>query len=280
MACAPSQYDNFPMTINLHQAARDCLASCDLNEKLSLATALWDDWQAGRLVAGPIELADVRDAGRPERPELVPPNQVAQRKIGSPQGHAALIHAVAHIEFNAINLACDAAWRFQGLPDDYYADWLKVAAEEAYHFSMLQARLGQLGFSYGDFPAHNGLWELAQKTIDDPLRRMALVPRVMEARGLDVTPGMMERFRKIGDQQTVDILAIILRDEVGHVEAGTRWFHYLCEQRGLDPEVHYFELLNDYFKDGIRCPLHKEARREAGFSERELEQLEALCKKS
>jgi len=268
------------MSQNLHQAAQQCLLITDLERKLAAATALWQDWQAGRLRPGPIDLPEVSEAGRPARPELVPPGQVAQRKIGTAEGQAALIHAVAHIEFNAINLAVDAAWRFQGLPDAYYGDWLKVAAEEAYHFSLLQERLGQLGYAYGDFPAHNGLWELAQKTSDDPLRRMALVPRVMEARGLDVTPGMMERFARIGDQGMVEILGIILRDEVGHVEAGSRWFRYLCEQRGLDAESHYFELLNDYFKGGIRCPLHKQARREAGFSERELDQLEALCKKS
>jgi uncharacterized ferritin-like protein (DUF455 family) len=274
------QCENPRMSQNLHQAAHQCLVCRDLAGKLAQAGALWEDWQAGELQPGPVDLPEVRDAGRPERPELVPPAELPRRKLGTPAGHAALVHAVAHIEFNAINLACDAACRFQGLPAEYYADWLKVAAEEAYHFALLQGRLQQLGFSYGDFPAHNGLWELAQKTGDDPLRRMALVPRVMEARGLDVTPGMMERFAHIGDQQTVDILAIILRDEIGHVQAGSRWFHYLCEQRGLDPEAHYFELLNDCFKDGIRCPLHRQARLEAGFSEQELGRLEALCRKS
>lgn len=268
------------MQRNLHSAARDCLCASTLGEKLSHARALWADYQAGQLRIEPIELEPLAQAGHPARPELVDPTQLPRRKIGTPEGQATLIHAVAHIEFNAINLAVDAAWRFQGLPDDYYADWLKVASEEAYHFSLLQTRLEQLGYAYGDFPAHNGLWDLAMKTADDPLRRMALVPRVMEARGLDVTPGMSKRFEQIGDQATVDILAIILRDEVGHVEAGSRWFKYLCEQRGLEPEQHYFDLLNDYFKGGIRCPLHKEARRQAGFSERELDQLEELCRKS
>jgi len=261
-------------------AAHHCLVATDLADKLARASALWDDWQAGRLEPGAIDLPEVHDAGRPAQPELVSPAELPRRKIGTPEGHAALIHAVAHIEFNAINLACDAASRFQGLPVAYYADWLKVAAEEAYHFSLLQGRLQQLGHRYGDFAAHNGLWELAQKTRDDPLRRMALVPRVMEARGLDVTPGMMQRFANIGDSETVEILTIILRDEIGHVQAGSRWFRYLCEQRGLDPESHYFELLNAYFEDGIRCPLHKQARREAGFSERELGRLEELCRKS
>jgi len=268
------------MQQNLHEAAHACLTTGTVDEKLERATALYARWQAGELEVEPVELPPVAEAGRPEKPRLVAPTKLPRRKLGTAEGHAALVHAVAHIEFNAINLACDAAWRFQGLPNQYYADWLKVAAEEAYHFSLLQGRLRDLGFQYGDFSAHNGLWELAQKTTDDPLRRMALVPRVMEARGLDVTPGMMERFASIGDQAMVDILKIILRDEIGHVEAGSRWFHYLCQQRGLDAEQHYFELLEDYFRGGVRCPLHKEARREAGFSEHELKRLEALCKKS
>ncbi len=188
-----------------------------------------------------------------------------------------MIHAVAHIEFNAINLACDAVYRFRQLPDAFYADWARVAAEEAHHFSLLRDRLVELGYRYGDFPAHNGLWELARNTASDPLLRMALVPRVMEARGLDVTPGMMARFAAIGDQATPDILAVILRDEVGHVAAGSRWFGYLCEQRGLDRESTYFELLQEHFSGGVRCPLHRSARKQAGFSESELDRLERLC---
>ncbi len=267
------------MPDNLHQAAHACLVCADLEAKLELAAALWADWRAGRLRPEPCALPDVRAPGRPPRPVLVPPSQVPRRRIGTPEGHAALIHAVAHIEFNAINLACDAAWRFQGLPEGYYADWLRVAAEEAHHFSLLQARLRALGHAYGDFPAHDGLWELACKTADDPLRRMALVPRVMEARGLDVTPGMIRRFEQIGDHETVAALRVILRDEVGHVEAGSRWFRHLCEARGLDPEAHYFALLQAEFGGRMRCPLHREARLRAGFSEAELDRLEAMCRK-
>jgi uncharacterized ferritin-like protein (DUF455 family) len=266
------------MQTNLHQAAHACLSCSGLEAKLSLATSLWEDFQAGRLEVAACELPEVGIPGRPPRPELVAPSRVPRRRIGTPEGHAALVHAVAHIEFNAINLACDAAWRFQGLPAAYYGDWLKVAAEEAHHFSLLRDRLRALGHDYGDFPAHDGLWELARKTADDPLRRMALVPRVMEARGLDVTPGMIRRFEQIGDSRTVAALRVILRDEVGHVEAGSRWFQYLCAQRGLDPEQHYFELLQAEFGGRMRCPLHREARLRAGFSERELARLEAMCK--
>lgn len=265
---------------NLFAAARDCLVCPDVAEKCHLAEALYTDWQAGRLLRDPVDLPDVVEAGRPLRPELVAPKDLPRRRLGSAAGKAAMVHAVAHIEFNAINLACDAAFRFRDMPDAYYGDWLMVAKEEAYHFSLLQQRLTELGHAYGDFPAHNGLWDQAIKTAHDPLVRMALVPRVMEARGLDVTPDMMAKFRAAGDGRTADILAIILRDEVGHVAAGTRWFHHLCAARGVEPDATYLRLLEEYFADGLRCPLHIEARRQAGFSENELRQLESLCKKS
>jgi uncharacterized ferritin-like protein (DUF455 family) len=269
------------MSLNLYLAAERCLRCTEVGPKLDLAKRLRDDLKAGLLSrSGDVREPDLLEAGRPPRPLLVAPGKLSHRRIGKPEGQAALIHAVAHIEFNAINLACDAVYRFRDMPDTYYADWTQVAAEEAHHFSLLQERLRQLGYAYGDFPAHNGLWELAVKTAGDPLLRMALVPRVMEARGLDVTPGMMERFASIGDKQTVAVLEIILRDEVAHVEAGSRWFRHLCVQRGLEPESTYFELLEQHFSGGIRCPLHKPARREAGFTESELGRLEALCKKS
>jgi uncharacterized ferritin-like protein (DUF455 family) len=264
---------------NVFAAAERCLAATSIADKLALADALRDGLTEGRFnLDVPADNPSITEAGRPSRPELVAPAKLAQRRLGSVEGQAALIHAVAHIEFNAINLASDAVYRFRAMPPAFYQDWAQIAAEEAYHFSLLQARLEQLGFGYGDFPAHNGLWELAQNTADDVLLRMALVPRVMEARGLDVTPGMMARFEKIGDNETVAVLEIILRDEIGHVEAGSRWFRHLCEQRGLDPEATYFELIERYFGGGIRCPLHKSARREAGFSESELGRLEALCR--
>jgi len=269
------------MSSDLYAAAEQCLRCTDVAQKLVLAGRLRDDWAAGRLRRNPAaDAPTLRDAGRPERPALVRPGAMARRRLGTPEGRAALIHAVAHIEFNAINLACDAVFRFRDLPDEYYRDWTRVAAEEAHHFTLLQGRLGELGYAYGDFPAHNGLWDMAVKTAADPMLRMALVPRVLEARGLDVTPGMMERFASVGDRQTVAILEIILRDEVGHVEAGSRWFRHLCGERDLEPEATYFALLEEHFTGGIQCPLHKPARREAGFTESELGRLEALCRKS
>ncbi|NNJ91606.1 MAG: ferritin-like domain-containing protein [Gammaproteobacteria bacterium] len=263
---------------NLHTAAYHCLTEQNLEQKLLLATKLNDDLLAGNLAIKAIDLPPVELAGRPEKPQLVHPREVAKRKLGTDKGKAAAIHSFCHIEFNAINLACDAVYRFQDMPEQYYGDWSKVAAEEAYHFSLLQERLQELDYSYGDFPAHNGLWELAQKTAGDVLDRMALIPRVMEARGLDVTPMIQKKFRNVGDQKTVDILDIILRDEISHVQAGSRWFLYVCQQRGLDdPEQTYLELVKKYMKGDVHCPMHFQARLDAGFSESELEQLMLLC---
>lgn len=180
-----------------------------------------------------------------------------------------MIHAIAHIEFNAINLALDACWRFAGMPEPYYADWLSVAQDEARHFQLLNHRLGQLGFAYGDFTAHNGLWEAAEKTRHDVLVRMALVPRVLEARGLDVTPGMIERLAGFGDDETVRILRIILDEEVRHVKIGTHWFRLLCAERGMEPTATFKQLLQDY-NMRLRLPLNHAARAEAGFDAEEL----------
>lgn len=211
--------------------------------------------------------------GRPERPRLVLPREVPRRGLGSGEGRAALVHAVAHIEFNAINLAWDAVYRFRGMPDDYYREWVGVAHDEARHFTMLCARLAELGHVYGDFDAHNGLWEMAVKTAGSCLARMALVPRVLEARGLDVTPGMIARLRGVGDDITAGVLEVILREEVGHVAAGTRWFRWCCEREGRDPDRAFDELLRKFVPAGLRGPFNLDARRAAGFREVELARL-------
>ena len=210
--------------------------------------------------------------GRPERPLLIAPRDVPRRGLGSEAGRAALIHAVAHIEFNAINLALDACWRFRDMPAAYYRDWLGVAQDEARHFALLSARLAQLGVAYGDLPTHNGLWEAAEKTAQDLLLRMALVPRVLEARGLDVTPGMIARLEEVGDAETVAILRVILQEEVGHVAVGTRWFRQLCAQRGLDPQPTFHRLLDEH-RVKVHPPLNREARQQAGFEAAELDRL-------
>jgi uncharacterized ferritin-like protein (DUF455 family) len=208
--------------------------------------------------------------GRPERPALLPALQVPQRPIGSAGGRAALVHAIAHIEFNAINLALDAVWRFPGLPPAYYRDWLQVAAEEAYHFTLLREHLQGLGHDYGDFPAHDGLWTMTERTAHDPVARMALVPRTLEARGLDATPPLQRKFAKAGDARAVEILDIILRDEIGHVAIGNRWYRWLCERDGLDPVALYPDLATRYDAPKPRPPLNLGARAAAGFSAAEI----------
>lgn len=208
--------------------------------------------------------------GRPDRPELVLPRALRQRSMHTTEGRAALIHALAHIEFNAINLALDAIWRFADMPRKYYLDWLRVAAEEALHFFLLDAHLQTLGYRYGDFPAHNGLWEMAEKTAGDVLARIALVPRTLEARGLDASPPLRAKLAQAGDRAAAEILDIILRDEIGHVAIGNRWYNWLCVTRGLDPVSTYALLAAQYKAPALRGPFNFEARRAAGFSETEL----------
>ncbi|SIT37837.1 conserved hypothetical protein [Paraburkholderia ribeironis] len=214
--------------------------------------------------------------GRPARPELVEPRQLGRRSMQAPQGRAVLLHALAHIEFNAINLALDAVWRFAGMPAAFYTDWLKVAAEEAYHFSLLVERLAQYGHEYGDFPAHDGLWDMCERTRGDVLARMALVPRTLEAGGLDASPPIRARLQQAGDQASAAILDVILRDEIGHVLIGNRWFRYLCDGSRLDPHETYMRLADQYHAPKLRGPFNFEARRDAGFDEAELAALAKL----
>ncbi len=264
---------------NLYAAAYACLMQTDLEQKLSCVQQLYADWQAGHLLRENQPAFPVRPVpvpGRPARPELVHPRQVKQRKLSTPEGRRALLHAIAHIEFNAINLGLDAVYRFRDMPDAYYGDWLQVAAEEAYHFSLLSKRMEAFDCRYGDLPAHDGLWEQACKTDYDVMIRMALVPRVLEARGLDVTPGMMERLREVGDVETVSILEIILRDEIGHVRIGSHWYRHCCGQRGLEPEATFRQLLREVMGTPLRGPFYTEARLQAGFSQEELEQLREM----
>jgi len=263
--------------MNLHRAAREALQICDPDAKMAACEALWQDWNAGRLqLAGLADPEPLMQAGRPARPELVAPEALPPRRLNGPEGHAALIHALAHIEFNAINLGLDAVYRFQAMPPEFYRDWLQVAREEAYHFRLLREHLRGLGREYGDFPAHDGLWRLARRTAADPLARMALVPRLMEARGLDATPALRARLAGYGDAAGADILDIILRDEIGHVAAGDRWFRWLCVRQGSDPETTYIELIRAYDAPRPRRPFNESARKVAGFSEDELTNLACM----
>jgi uncharacterized ferritin-like protein (DUF455 family) len=221
------------------------------------------------VVASFVEPANL--PGRPDRPRLVPPKDVPTRSPFTLEGRCALLHAIAHIEFNAINLALDAVWRFPGLPEAYYRDWWSVAAEEALHFSLLREHLRSLGSDYGAFDAHDGLWLMAQRTAHDLVARMALVPRTLEARGLDATPPLQAKFARAGDARAVEILTVILRDEIGHVGIGNRWYRYACERAGLDPVVLYPELVQRYAAPRLRPPFNDAARRAAGFTDAELD---------
>jgi uncharacterized ferritin-like protein (DUF455 family) len=214
--------------------------------------------------------------GRPAQPELVDPRQLKRRSMQSPQGRAVLLHALAHIEFNAINLALDAVWRFSAMPAAFYTDWLKVAAEEAYHFTLLAARLAEYGHAYGDFPAHDGLWDMCERTRGDVLARMALVPRTLEARGLDASPPIRARLQQAGDHASAAILDVILRDEIGHVLIGNHWFRHLCDEQSLDPHATYTRLADQYHAPKLRGPFNFDARRDAGFDEAELAALAGL----
>lgn len=226
-------------------------------------TPAHDDGPASLPVSRPIP-------GRPERPLLRPPHQVPRRDVRTPEGRACLLHALAHIEFNAINLALDALWRFDNMPLAYYTDWLGVAQDEALHFGLLCEHMASLGHRYGDFLAHNSLWEMAERTAHDVLARMALVPRTLEARGLDASPPIRERLRSMGDHKGAAILQRILDDEVGHVAVGNRWFRWCCSLRGLDPIAAYAQLAAKYRAPAPRPPFNLEARRAAGFTEQEL----------
>lgn len=252
-------------------SAWDCLAEPDPAAKCEAVRRLDQAHRDGVLRWDEdLEVDPIGPPGRPDRPELVEASRVPRRRLGSAAGRAALVHAIAHIEFNAINLALDAAYRFRGMPADYYRDWLSVAVDEARHFGLLQRRLRNMGHEYGDFPAHDGLWEMAVETAGSCLARMALVPRVLEARGLDVTPGMIERLRAAGDGETVEALEVILEEEVRHVAIGTRWFRYCCDRRGLEPLSTFLELLRRHYGDTPRGPFNLDARYEAGFSEEEM----------
>lgn len=260
---------------NLHGCAYATLMERAPDDKCNQVQALRRDWDDGRLSvdANGSTAETVLDPGRPERPVLVSPRAVERRTISTADGRAALIHSLAHIEFNAVNLALDALYRFHGLPRDFYADWIRVAADEARHFMLLRDHLRTLGFDYGDFTAHNGLWEMAVKTAHDALARMALVPRLLEARGLDAAPTLIVKLNASGDRRAVEIMRTIQRDEIEHVRIGNRWYAHLCTRRAVDPLETFRRLLREHGARP-RPPFDVAARRQAGFSSAEIELLE------
>ncbi|MEE9395656.1 MAG: ferritin-like domain-containing protein [Methylococcales bacterium] len=263
---------------NLFELAESCLVATTIAEKGAITKKAGTLSQSGQLDFNddqipPDSIVKVRF---PEQPVLINPRELPRRTLATQDGRIALLHAIAHIEFTAILLAWDIIYRFRSLPIEFYKDWLKVASEEFLHFSMVRERLKDYELDYGDLPAHDGLWEVAVDSSHDVLVRLAIVPRCMEARGLDVTPAMIDKLIQHGDIPSAKVLTRILRDEVGHVEIGSRWFKTLCEKRKVDSEDTYFQMIDQYLRTKVRGPFNLELRRAAGFSEAELERLQRL----
>jgi uncharacterized ferritin-like protein (DUF455 family) len=267
-ALAGESKDAAPRHPSLAAGAAAILRASLPADKVALTRRLAAAWHDGEIakIGGPFAVVE---PARPERPRLLPPHDMPKRRRGgSAAGRIALLHALAHIELNAIDLAADILARFAGpgLPRDFFADWLAVAAEEAEHFALLEARLGALGSSYGALPAHHGLWEAAAETAHDPLARLAVVPLVLEARGLDVTPDMIERLDRMGDAPSAAILRRIYADEIGHVATGRRWFERLCRAGGREPVATYHELVRRHFRGALKPPFNAPGRDAAGFA--------------
>jgi uncharacterized ferritin-like protein (DUF455 family) len=256
---------------SLRASALRVLAIADPLIKCAATAALRGDFET--IGIGALLNATEALPGRASSPILVAPGSVKQRSVQSAEGRAVLVHALAHIELNAVNLALDIIWRFPNMPIAFYVDWLSVAKDEARHFLLLREHLMTLGSDYGCFPAHNGLWEMAEKTKDDLLARLALVPRTLEARGLDASPLIRDKLANAGDAKAAEILDIILKDEIGHVGIGNQWYRFVCAQRDVDPVAEYASLATRYRAPALRGPFNLAARRAAGFTEEELNAL-------
>ncbi|MDV7339418.1 ferritin-like domain-containing protein [Terasakiella sp. A23] len=253
--------------MTLCDAALDVLTTADPLKKVSLTYSYVKDWEESRITK--IGSATPPDQpARPDKPEVCAPRDMPRRRLGSEAGRIALIHAIAHIELNAIDLAWDIMVRFQyeDLPKEFYDDWVRVAYDEAVHFELLNDRLSDFGATYGDFPAHNGLWDAAYQSKDDIMMRCALVPMVLEPRGLDTTPPTVDRLRRMEDHKTADIMERIGFEEIAHVRAGTHWFNHMAERRGLDPVETYQKIIKENFKGGLKAPFNTEARNQAGLT--------------
>jgi uncharacterized ferritin-like protein (DUF455 family) len=255
-----------PVHASLTSRAVAILTTAEPERKVSLSRDTAAAWRAGNIEVGAAVPPD--HPARPARPELLAPRHMPKRNAGGERAaRAALIHAVAHIEFNAMDLAWDLVARFtaEDLPRAFYDDWVGVAAEEAEHFNLVAGRLAELGIAYGDLPAHGGLWQAAAATSQNLAARLAVVPLVLEARGLDVTPAMINRLRSNGDHASVAVLEVIYREEIGHVAVGRRWFDWICARRGRDPAPTYQSLVREHFKGLVKPPFNTAARDQAGF---------------
>ena len=255
-------------TSSLTADAVAVLETSDPFEKATLATVLRSRWQRTDGLSHSSAIPPRRPS-RPDRPLLLAPGKVPRRRINRGiKGRVALLHALAHIELNAVDLACDIIARFgqhEDLPGAFFIDWIGVASDEGRHFLSLSKRLKTLGAAYGDLPAHDGLWEAAENTAHDLLARLAVVHLVLEARGLDVTPPMIEKLRAVDDEESAAILDVIHKDEIGHVAAGQRWFAHLCERRQLEPVSTFHDLVQRYFKGELKPPFNKKSRNAAGL---------------
>lgn len=256
---------SFPATLT--DAALQVLDEADPAGKVRLTYSFAQAWREGQITAIGDTPPPQRPA-RPEKPTLISPSDMPKRSTGGGKRRLALVHAIQHIELNAIDLAWDIIARFAdpNLPKGFYDDWVLVAEDEARHFEMLGTRLGELGACYGDLPAHDGLWEAATKTEDDLLARLALVPMLLEARGLDTTPATVARLHGNGDDATAALMAAIGEDEISHVAAGVRWFEHICAQRGLEPIQTFQGFVADRFRGTIKPPFNFEARDRAQFA--------------
>jgi uncharacterized ferritin-like protein (DUF455 family) len=270
-------FDELLRVVLLSNPAEKCSATHALHQSVSKPGSLSLKLSSQTRSKEPHDIAiPTAEAGLPDQLELVPPRQLKKRSIQQQDGRNVLMHAIAHIEFNAVNLALDAAYRFRNQPDEYYSDWISVAADEARHFLLIQGYLHRHDCHYGDYPAHNGLWDMAVRTQDDVVARMALVPRVLEARGLDVTPQIIERLTRVGDEDAVEILRTIYNDEIEHVKTGSKWFYYQCEQNHLDPRQTFLEMIELHLHGELKGPFNFEARLLAGFNDQELDYLRHL----
>jgi len=252
---------------SLSAGAVRILETAGATDKAQASRSLATEWRAGRIAGIGSATPPARPA-RPKHPELKAPRDVPRRTISAgAKGRIALLHALAHIELNAIDLAWDILARFAdtGLPRAFCDDWVGVADDEARHFLMLAGRLADLGAAYGDLPAHDGLWQSASGTAHDLLARLAVVPMVLEARGLDVTPAMIGKLRAVSDTQSGAILQVIHDDEIGHVAVGRRWFQHVCAERGLDPATTFQRLVREHFRGQVKPPFNRDSRDRAGF---------------
>jgi len=259
---------------NLYEQAKVCFEIADPDEKLAKTLDWVSDWESNclewKISDTPLKLSQ---PGRLNKPEIVAQRELPRRRLGTVEGKASMIHALAHIELTAVNLSLDAVYRYRDMPEDYYNDWILTAREEATHFFALREQLRTLGFEYGDFPAHEELWQMAINTEHDLMHRMGVVHRIFEARALDVVPLTIKKFENVGDKAMIDVLNMIANDEIGHVSSATRWFHYRCKQEQLDPDSTFLKLARQYLHAPLKKPFNPELRRQAGFSENEIAHL-------